>query len=124
MPVIHHHAAGSLAGHAVDGALQLLGERRGHAFVDEQVVGRDADLTGVEKLAPGDFLRRFVEIGSAVDDDRRLSPQLERHRRQMFRGGSHDRAADRRFERLPWCLWTPDLDPGASNDQGRLRGCR
>ena len=69
------------------------------ALVDEQVVGRDADLAAVEELAPGDLLRRLVEIRGAVDDDRRLAAQLERDR-------------------------TSDAPPPPSSRSVRPRGCR
>ena len=73
--------------------------RRGK-FVDarpghERVIGRDARLTGVEELADSDHRHDLREIAAGVDDDRRLAAELERHRRQVLRGGLRDHPPDR-----------------------------
>ena len=54
---------------AVEGAdlgAELVDERVADLAVDQDVVGRDAGLAGVEELAPGDAAGGDVEVGAGV----------------------------------------------------------
>ncbi len=65
-----------------------------HLLVDEDVVGGDAGLAGVEPLPPGHAPGGHPQIGRAVDDHRALAAELEGHRGEVTGGGGHHHAAD------------------------------
>ena len=53
---------------------------------NQQIIGRDAGLAGVEQLAGGDARARLLEVAGRVEDRRRLAAELERDRRQIGGG--------------------------------------
>jgi hypothetical protein len=55
-----------------------------------------ARLAGVEVRAPGDALRRRLDVGVVGDDDRILTATLDEHRRQTLRARRHDLASGAR----------------------------
>ena len=60
---------------------QLVADRR----LSQHVVGRDADLAGVDQLGPRDPLRGDLDVGVFRHDDRALAAELQGDRRQMRR---------------------------------------
>src|SRR6185312_5928012 len=66
-------------------------ERLPLSFLHEGVVGRDAGLTDVDELAPGDGLRGTLHRRVGRDDRGRLPTELEGHGgERLRRGGHHD----------------------------------
>ena len=88
------HWCGVVAVELAHRVAQAGGQRTLDPPVDEHVVGRDAGLARVDVLAPRDAPRGDVEVGAAVDDGRALAAELERHRREVLRGGGHHHPTD------------------------------
>jgi len=61
---------------------------------NQYVIGRNAGLAGIERLAEGDPLGGLLQWYVGRDDGRRLAAQLQGHRRQVGRGALHDLPAD------------------------------
>ena len=66
----------------------------GDAVVDDDLLGRHADLAGIGEGAEGGGIDRLVDIGVVEDDERRLAAEFEQHRLQIAAGGLGDDAAD------------------------------
>src|SRR5581483_10671111 len=81
-------------GEALDLGDEPVDEGRADAPFDEDVVGGDAGLAGVDQLGPGDAAGGDVEIGVGGDDDRALASQFERHGREVAGRRGHDDPAD------------------------------
>jgi hypothetical protein len=73
---------------------QLLDELRGHLAVDQDAVGRHADLALVEEGGKGGRFDRGVEVGVVEHDDRVLAAQFQQHRLQVPGRLLGDDAAD------------------------------
>ena len=83
----------------VEAGAELRDELIDHVLVNEQVVGRDAGLPAVYALSPGDALSRPAHMRALIDDAGALPSQLEHHRRQLVRRGSHHRTTHGRASR-------------------------
>ena len=68
--------------------------------MNEDVVGCDAGLAGVEELAVRDSARGAVEIDRLVDDRRALPTKLESDGREVLRRRFHDDARHVRAARI------------------------
>ena len=76
-------------------ALGELGDERvGDRFVDDDPLGRHADLALVGERAEHRGVDRRVEVGVVEHDQRRLAAEFEQHRLQMFARGLGDDLAD------------------------------
>ena len=85
-----------------------IGVQRGHRRVDalekvietlarhEEMVGRQASLTAVERLGHRQTLRGVIHVGVFADDDRALTAEFQRHGHQVGRRRSHDLRTDPR----------------------------
>ena len=73
---------------------ELLDEGVGDRVVDDDLLGRHADLAGIGEGAEDRGVDRLVEVGVVEDDERRLAAEFEQHRLQVARGGLGDDAAD------------------------------
>lgn len=78
----------------LDGTDEFGLQGAGGLRVGEDVVGRDAGLTGVEELAAGEPVGDDGQVGPAVDERRGFPAQFERDRGEVFGGGPHHDAAD------------------------------
>ena len=96
------------------------GERRDEFLfplaLDEHVVRGDADLSGVEVLAPGDASRGRVEIHIVIHDARALAAQFQRDGRELLRGRLGDDAPHRSATGIE------DVVPPLCEQRGRLPG--
>ena len=72
------------------------GESVGDRLVDDDALGRHADLTLIEEGAESGGFHRLVEVGVVEHDERRLAAELEQHRLQVARGDLGDDPADPR----------------------------
>ena len=81
--------------HAVDGLAGLVDEHLQPVVGGQHVVGRQADLTGVQGLAVHDARRRGGVVGGAAEDHRALAAQLQSQRHQVFGRRPHDVPGDR-----------------------------
>ena len=92
-----HDGAARIAGRQRRGALGELGDEGvGDLLVDDQSLGRHADLALVGEGAEDRRVDRRVEIGVVEHDQRRLAAELEQHRLEMFGGELGDDLADLR----------------------------
>ena len=62
----------------------------------QDIIGSDAGLTGIEELAVDDALDRALERRVLAQDARRLAAKLKRHRCEIFGSRLHDQPSDRR----------------------------
>ena len=89
----------------MQGAGEGSGELVLQRSVDQQVVGCDAGLPGVEGLAPGDAARRDLDVGASVHDRGAFAAQFQHDGREVAgRGGHHDpsqRGASREEDHVP-----------------------
>ena len=60
----------------------------------QQKVRRHTGLPGAEQFAPGDAPAGGVQVCGFIDDTGAFAAELQYHRRQMLRSGSHNLAAD------------------------------
>ncbi len=67
--------------------------------MNEEVVGGDAGLAGIQQLAPYDFAGGRVEVGRAVHDAGTFAAQFERYGGQMGGRLLHHRASEGRTAR-------------------------
>jgi hypothetical protein len=103
MTIVHHSAVIAVAHqarvhppeHGAEGVDELIDPR----LRAQHVIGRDAGLTRIERLAEADPLRGQVHGDVLGDQGRRLAAQLQRHRRQVGRRRAHDMPADFRAAR-------------------------
>ena len=86
--------AGERRVHRADRLAQRGDERVEPCARHQHVVGRNARLSGVEELAERDASRGLGQVAIGVDDRRRLSAELERHRCQVLGRGLRDLPAD------------------------------
>ena len=63
------------------------------AFVDEQIVGGNTGLSGIEGLAPGDAAGSDAEIGTPVDNAGALTTEFEDDGSEVTGCGLHDLTA-------------------------------
>lgn len=77
----------------LDGLGKLTDKRLLDLLMDEEIVGGDAGLPRVERLAPGDALGGKGYVGRAVDDAGALASQLEDDGGEMLGGGLHHHLA-------------------------------
>jgi hypothetical protein len=92
MPASGASAWRGLQGRGLGG--QLLDELRGHLAVDQDAVGRHADLALVEEGGKRRRFDRGVEVGVVQHDDRILAAQFQQHRLQVLAAVLGDDAAD------------------------------
>ena len=86
-----------IAGWQGGGALGEFGDKRvGDLLVDDQPLGRHADLALVGESAEDRRVNRGVEVGVVEHDQRRLAAEFEQHRLEMFGGQLGDDLADPR----------------------------
>ena len=78
------HARHEGAGVRHEGVLRAGGQHH--------IVGRDADLAGVEGFDGEDALGGGLQVGIGVDQHGGLAAQLQRDRHEVFGGGAHDLA--------------------------------
>ena len=71
-----------------------------HRTLDEHVVRCDARLPGVDELSPRDPPCSHLDVRVPADDRRALPAELQRHRRQVLRRGTHDDAPDASVARV------------------------
>ena len=64
------------------------------ALGQQDVIGRNAGLAGVDQLAKDDARDRMIEIGAGTDDGWRFAAQLKRHRSQIVACRAHDVTTD------------------------------
>ena len=90
-----HDMTARIAARQRRGALgELVDESVGDLGVDDDPLGRHADLPGVGEGAEHRGVDRRVEIGVVEHDQRRLAAQLEQHRLQMLGRQLRDHLAD------------------------------
>src|SRR5208337_4268599 len=82
------------------GTLQSVEQFRLARLVYQHVIGGDAGLASVEELAPRDASGGDLQIDVAIHDARTLATELQRHRRELLRGGLHDDPADASIPRV------------------------
>ncbi len=63
-------------------------------LVQQRIIRRDADLSGIGELAIGDRRRGAFQCKAALDDRRRFAAEFERHRNEIFGRRAHDRATN------------------------------
>jgi hypothetical protein len=80
--------------HGPDGLDELRDDRLEHRFMGENVVRRDAGLTGVRHTSPRDLPGRVADRGRGVNNRRVLAARLESDSREMLGGRFHDEASD------------------------------
>ena len=85
---------GSPTGSALGLGGELRDEGVGDLLVDDDPLGRHADLALVHEGAEGGGLDRLVEIGVVEHDQRRLAAELEQHRLEVAAARLGDDAAD------------------------------
>ena len=89
--------AARIAGRQRCGALGELGDEGvGDLLVDDDALGRHADLALVDEGAEDRGVDRRVEVGVVEHDQRRLAAEFEQHRLQMLGGELGDDPADLR----------------------------
>ena len=90
-----HHMAARIAGRQRARLGGELGQEGiGDAVVDDDLLGRHADLAGIGEGAEGGGIDRLVDVGVVENDQRRLAAEFEQHRLQIAPGGLGDDAAD------------------------------
>lgn len=68
----------------MEARVQLRDEVVDDILVNKEVVGRHAGLTAVDAFAPGNALRRSLDVGLHVDDARAFPLELQHDGREMF----------------------------------------
>ena len=80
-----HDVAARIAGRQLRGLVgELADEGVGDLLVDDDALGRHADLALVHEGAEGGGVDRAVEVGVVEHDQRRLAAELEQHRLEML----------------------------------------
>jgi hypothetical protein len=80
--------------HRREHALRADDEALLFAFGHQHVVGRDAGLSRIERLAHEDAFDGLLEVRVGADDRGRLAAELQRHRREVLARGAHHVMAD------------------------------
>ena len=65
----------------------------------QQVIWREANLSGVHHFTKGDALACLFLVCAATNDSRRLAAKFERYRHQIIRGCAHDMPSNARRAR-------------------------
>ena len=90
-----HDMAARIAGRQFRGARgELVDEFVGDLLVDDQPLGRHADLALVHEGAEHRGIDRAVDVGVVEHDQRRLAAELEQHRLEVAAGQLGDDPAD------------------------------
>ena len=89
-------AGAGLSEHGRDGAARFLQEGGQHRFMNEEIIGRDAGLAGIQEFTPHNAFRGFANIGRRIQNDRAFAAEFQRDGAEMLCRRRHHDFADRR----------------------------